>query len=553
MAHRELETDIAIIGGGTGGYAAALAVARAGRRCVIVEPTDWIGGQFTSQAVPPDENRWIEGDASVQSATGSYLAFRESVRQWYRDNRPLTDAARANKRLSPGAGWVSHLCFEPRVAHTITTRDLAPHVAAGRVTILLEHEPIEAEVDRDQIRSVTAQSISGDRVTIRAAYFLDATELGDLLALSRTEYRIGAESKAEYGELHGHATGDPNDQQAISWCFALEHRPGEDHTIQKPASYNFWRDFVPPLDTGWPGKFFQWTVAGHDNGPPHPWKFKPWPQEPDAGEMEMWRYRRISDRSIYRSNAKDVPPDVALINMVQMDYFLKPVLDVSKQAQAEAFEAARQQSLSFLYWMQTEAPRFDGTNGVGFPGLKLRGDEIGTSDGLAKAAYIRESRRLDAITIITEGHVGTDQRRAEGRPNQDASPYGMAEPFHDSVGIGHYRLDLHPSTGLRNSVFAQSAPFRIPMGALIPKRVRNLLAAGKCLGVTHVTNGAYRLHPIEWNIGESAGALAAFCIERGMEPKQVRESTTILREFQQQLRKDGIALDWPWERGAGLA
>ena len=49
---------------------------------------------------------------------------------------------------------------------------------------------------------------------------------------------------------------------------------------------------------------------------------------------------------------------------------------------------------------------------------------------------------------------------------------------------------------------------------MIPVRVENLLPGGKNLGVTHITNGAFRLHPVEWNVGEAAGILAAFCLER---------------------------------------
>lgn len=550
---RELETDVCIVGGGTGGVAAALAVARNSRRCVVIEPTDWVGGQLTAQAVPPDENRWIEYENGIPSATGSYLHFRDAARQWYRDHRPLTDDALADKTLNPGNGWVSHLCIEPRIAHAVLMRELQPHVEAGRITIVLEHEPVSADVDADRVRAVTATGKDGTSTTVRAAYFLDATELGDLLPLTGTGYRVGAEAKSEFGELRGHPVGDPNDQQAITWCFAMEHRDGEDHTIAKPERYDFWRSFVPPLDTGWPGKLFDWTVAGHDNGPPRLWQFKPAPQKPSPGELEMWRYRRISYRSAYIAGAAGAAPDVALINMVQNDYFLKPLLDVWPETKAAALTEAKQQSLCWFYWMQTEAPRFDGSDRVGFPGLKLRGDEIGTTDGFAKAPYIRESRRVDAQFIVHEGHVGTEQRRLEKRPDQTASPYGMAEPFPDSVGIGHYRLDLHPSTGMRNSVYAQAAPFRIPLGALVPKRTLNLLAAGKCLGVTHVTNGAYRLHPIEWNVGESAGELAAFCLTRGCSPADVRSQTALLREFQTELRKHEIPLDWPWERGQGLA
>ena len=98
-----------------------------------------------------------------------------------------------------------------------------------------------------------------------------------------------------------------------------------------------------------------------------------------------------------------------------------------------------------------------------------------------------------------------------------------AQAFHDSVGIGAYRIDLHPSTAGRSYVDVSSWPFQIPLGALIPVRVRNLLPACKNLGTTHITNGCYRLHPVEWNIGEASGALAAYCLDKDLVPRQVRE------------------------------
>jgi len=279
----------------------------------------------------------------------------------------------------------------------------------------------------------------------------------------------------------------------------------------------------------------------------------PAPQQPPQDELEMWRYRRIVDQSLYQSDVAANHPDVALINMVQMDYFLKPIVDVSREAKQKALTEAREQSLSFLYWMQTEAPRFDGTDGVGYPGLKLRGDELGTTDGFAKAPYIREARRLKARTIVTEAHIGTDQRRAENKPDQHLQPWGLAEAFPDSVGIGHYRLDLHPSTSMRNSIYVQSAPFRIPLGSLIPVRMKNVLAAAKNQGVTHITNGCYRMHPTEWNTGESAGLLAQHCVAKNLQPAQVHERIELIREFQKLIRSQGIPIQWPWENDALLA
>lgn len=554
MQSSEQRTSILIVGGGTGGVAAALAIARRGGNCIVTEPTDWVGGQLTSQAVPPDENRWVEPDQPVRGVTGSYQAFRQAVRQWYRDNRPLTDAAHDNPRLNPGNGWVGRLCCEPRVAHLALQEMLAPHVQSGAVRILLHHEPISADVDGDRVRAVTfADRAGGGRVTISADYFLDATETGELYPLAKIEYAVGAEGRAEYGEMHAHpGRPDPGDFQAISWCFALEHRPGESHVIDKPARYDFWREYVPPLDHPWPGRLFSWTVCSGDDRTPKEFKFVPWPDEPAPDELEMWRYRRINDCGLYREEGRGEHPDVSLINWVQMDYFQRSIIDVPADQKKLALEEAREQSLSLLYWLQTEAPRWDGSSRIGYPGLKLRGDELGTPDGFAKAPYIREGRRLKARTVVTEAHVGTEQRRLERRAMQDVKPWGMAEPFADSVGIGHYRLDLHPSTGMRNSIYVQAAPFRIPMGALIPLRVRNVLAAGKGLGVTHITNGCYRLHPVEWNIGESAGALAVWCLQQSRAPHAIQGNIDRVREFQNTLVADGIPLAWAWEKNAGL-
>ena len=138
---------------------------------------------------------------------------------------------------------------------------------------------------------------------------------------------------------------------------------------------------------------------------------------------------------------------------------------------------------------------------------------VGTADGLAKAPYIRESRRIRAEFTVSERHVGTEARRGLLK-----SRGVFAEPFPDCVGVGSYRIDLHPSTGGNNYIDISSLPFQIPLVLLIPKRVENLLPACKNLGTTHITNGCFRLHPVEWGIGEAAGALAAFCLEHHESP-----------------------------------
>ena len=224
-----------------------------------------------------------------------------------------------------------------------------------------------------------------------------------------------------------------------------------------------------------------------------------------------------------------------MVNWPQNDYVRLNIIDQPEKIVNRAFYEARQLSLSLLYWMQTEAPRPDG--GAGYPGLHLRPDITGTDDGLAKYPYIRESRRVKARFTVTEQHIGYEFRQAEGRDR--------AEQFDDSVGIGCYRIDLHPSTGGNNYIDIGSMPFQIPLGAMLPVRMENLIPSGKNIGTTHITNGCYRLHPVEWNIGETAGLLAAFCLERKLRPQQIGEKIDLLREFQSLLRDQGIETEWP--------
>lgn len=523
----EIRTDVLVVGGGLGGLAVALTAAQLGHRVVLTEENDWLGGQLTSQAVPPDEHPWIESGYS----SPSYRRLREGIRTYYRRHYPLRAQVAADPLLNPGLGFVSRLCHEPRVAVAVIEEMLAPYVAAGRLRILMGHSPIAAVADGDDIEAVALRDLeTGEEVSAWATYVVDATELGDVLEQANVEHVIGAESRDQTGELHAPAHANPLDQQAISWCFALDYRPGEEHVIDRPAGYSHWSEHVPPF---WPGPQLSWTDVDPINLDSRTRPIFTGDTD-DPGVRDLWHYRRILARAQFEPGFFD--SDISLVNWPQIDYWERPLLGVDDNARREALAACRDLSLSFLYWMQTAAPRLDG--GTGYPGLRLRPDVTGTADGLAKAAYVRESRRIRAKFTVVEQHVGVDAR------GTDAG----SELFDDSVGLGCYRIDLHPSTAGRSYVDVDSYPFQIPLGALIPIRVTNLLPANKNIGTTHITNGCFRLHPVEWSIGEAVGALVAFCLHTGLPPRKVRADRGQLAEYQRLLTDTlGISLAWPDE------
>ena len=320
--------------------------------------------------------------------------------------------------------------------------------------------------------------------------------------------------------------------QAFTVCFPIEHVEGADYTIEKPREWEFWHDYVPKLTPPWTGKLLSLVYCHPITLEPRNLGFDP------IKATGLFHYRRIVDRRNFVEGT--YAGDTTLVNWPQNDYLLGNPFECPSDEAAKHIESAKQLSLSLLYWLQTEAPRPDG--GTGWKGLRLRPDIVGTEDGLAKYPYIRESRRIRAEFTVLEQHVGTDARaKALGQAKEEIS----AENFPDSVGIGSYRIDLHPSTGGDNYIDISSLPFQIPLGALIPQRVENLLPACKNLGVTHITNGCYRLHPVEWNIGEAAGALAAFCQAKKRAPREVWKQAALLKEFQNLLADQGVPLSWP--------
>ena len=489
--------DVAVIGGSLGGVQAARAACSRGLRVYLCERTDWIGGQLTSQAVPPDENRWIES----QGATQSYLAYRKAVREAYLADPEASELLRGQRVFCPGHSWVSRVAHAPVLAHRLLRESLNPFLESGLLTLELNARCAEAEVRDDRVQAVIKENVRGERERIEAAFFLDATDTGELLPLTGTEYRIGAESRAETGEPHAPEQADPGDQQPITWVAALELTRDRE-PMKKPERYG---EFLQTrvLDAFLLG----WKKSGADGQ-----RFAFYDHTPGALDLGLWSYRRIQYTPYYR----DGRPEISLLNWPQNDYPFGNVVDDPRAE--EHLAGARELTRCCVYWLRSQ----------GYP-VKLRGDVVGTEDGLAKAPYIRESRRIVARQTVTEQEIAQAWNSAPRiRP--------------DSVGVGHYAIDLHHTTHTRTTFYEPAQPFEIPLGAMIPERMRNLIPACKNIGTTHVTGGCFRLHPVEWTVGEAAGYLAAYCIRNAMDPADVAD--TRLAEFQRLLEENGFQLHW---------
>lgn len=503
--------DLVIIGAGMGGVSAAYEAARDGLKVCMTEPTLWIGGQMSSEGVSAfDDNEWID----TTGATASYRELSNRIRAIYKAKMPAARQA-ASAPLNPGNCWVSHLCFEPQKGAQALQSMLQPLIKAGKITIWLHTVPVEVERDNRTLKSLLAYDFANRAwLRLKGEYFIDASEWGDGILLSGLPFRVGAEAKSDTGERDAPEQADPNAIQSFTYPFILLNPLNASKTPQ---------DNRPPGYDSLKSTFTLKVDYGHGRAP----TYGVFTRQPDT-PGSFWDYRRSVDAAQYRPGI--FAGDLSMINWQSNDQCDARLMSGDPLAQAAALQGAKRRSLAFAWWLRHDVERDDGA-GRGYPSLRLLAQAMGSQDGLAQQPYIRESRRMIALRTIVEEDIA-----AEFQPGARAALYP------DTIGIGQYPIDSH-SCG-RVDFVSGTKPFEIPLGALIARDVDNLLAASKNIGTTHITNGAYRLHPTEWSIGEAAGATVAWSMRHGVTPADLDRNPAEIASLQQSLLRRGHPIFW---------
>jgi hypothetical protein len=254
---------------------------------------------------------------------------------------------------------------------------------------------------------------------------------------------------------------------------------------------------------------------------------------------------------------------------------------------AETLQKGEENAIAYFYWLVLGTTDSQLGEGVKTPNphhVYLQGlnSPMGTVHGLSKYPYMREGRRIigrpdfthpDGFMIseidISRRNYQDDYYRQTLSPDTyrrlqatlaglegisvldgEESPDQVSRRkrstiYPDSVGIGHYAIDFHPCMTLspaetpgnterkgERQGAGQAYPFEIPLRALIPQRIDNLLIAGKSIAVSHIAAAAYRVHSFEWSSGAAAGTTAAFALENNLLPYQLVDQTPIIKQKQ---------------------
>ncbi len=436
---RRENTGVLVIGGTTSGISAGLQASRLGIPTVIVEETPMLGGMMTSAGVSA-----TDGNHDLHS--GIWDEFHKQLIKHYGSEAALA------------TGWVSNTQFEPHVGDSIFK---AMGSAEKNLSVIYGYHLTQILKEGSKVTGAVFENERKELLTVNAKVVIDATDLGDGLAMSGAAYDLGMEAKSVTGEENAPEKANPIIQD-LTWAAVLkDFGPGADKTIPKPKNYD------PTLYNGCCSMTVDSILIDCK-------KMLSYGRLPNQKHMINWP-----------RHGNDIYLDVVELNFAQLK---------------QELIKAKERTLGFIYYIQTE---------LGFKNLGLAEDEFTTSDQLPFVAYHREGRRLRGIQRLTINHV--------------LDRYGKSPLYRTGISVGDYPVDHHHACNPETpKISFPSVPsFSIPLGTLIPEKIDGLIVSDKAISVSNIINGSTRLQPCVLLTGQAAGVLAALSVKNKIPVREV--------------------------------
>ncbi len=588
-----VDCEIMIVGGGLAGTATAYESLLAGRTVCMTEITDWVGGQISSQGTTALDEYPMQ--RSLLYYPQGYIELRERVEARY-------------GTLNPGECWVSVSCFMPDDANDILRDMLADAEAKGggelkwfpntvvkevslngpgnQITSLvaIQHSPAPgtAPLNSDRLSQIiddaytyedsarlTKTVIQFIPIEVEAGagaasvprpadwYVVEATETGELIALADVPYQLGLDPRSHLNPSSPVTERDPYCTQGYTYTFAMQ-RTADRQTYDVP---DFYETYAP---------YYSWD-EGRDY----------------LETAEDWSnfFILTHDQLI---TAGQLAPGGWMGGL-----------------RTEALRKGEEMAMGYFYWLvlgDSNAIRDDSLKDPDPYHLYLQGldSPMGTEHGLSKYPYIREGRRIigrpapgyrsgfqmNEVDISWKDYSEDSYYRetldpetyrrlrlelarqdataaiAEDTPAGEISQRTRARIFPDSVGIAQYAIDFHPCMvdtpveklgnierpGVRQA-HGPAYPGQIPLRALIPQQIDNLLVAGKSIAASYIVTASYRVHSFEWAVGTGAAHTLDFALRNGVMPYELVDNLPNrdpqLEQLQAEIAASGNPVSFP--------
>jgi hypothetical protein len=487
--------DVVIAGAGTGGVSAAIQAARLGARVLLLEETDWIGGQMGAAAVGNmDEGK---GPKSTPPS-GIYAEFLNRMSAFYNARGKTFNTCYYENNSN---------CFDPSAIHQVLNEMIADvnsgkiNKTSGHIDLSLMDRVVRVLSNGDTITGV----VTAQQKTYQSKILIDATEYGDVLPLTPARYRMG------------HSIGEDNGKsctQYITWSAVIRKYPqgvpSELVAQNPPPEYDRYSKRMRTalrIDGNSTGKTAPMNFALHN-------AYRGFPDLANPGNYSGTEGSRITRTGLNLLN--DFP--------VNTDIF-------DREKRRKIICEAKLKTLANIYYIQTELgeKQWAIANDEGYDSAYNQANscpdvpqEYKTIErNFPPAPYVRESIRLVGEYTLTAGDIKREH-------SWDKSARGFA----DAIAVGNYADDLHGCKtpgDLESDLESLSdlpegfimGPFQVPLRSLIPEKVDGLLAAEKNISQSRIANGATRLQPITMLTGEAAGTLAGLAVAEHLQPRAV--------------------------------
>ncbi len=567
------ECEVVVIGGSFGGIAAASQTMGAGVQTCLIELTPWLGGQISAQAVSAiDKSHTMQAKGNFADSWERLTAL---IRQQPVDLPSWTNLPAGTKVAEINSCWVGNLCFPPNAgakAAEVWLKQAAQNSPNSRWATSTAFKGASFDPRGRFIQAVHAvRRIPKDanyrplgrlsqelvpwyfwtsdevftKVPIRLQppagkrmLVIDATDTAELVGWAGIPYRVGSEGKATTGEVNAASKDNPECTQAFTFPFALaiyddrgkskanlaKIQPGWSKAVHR-SMYDL-ENF--PMFTG--RSFFNYRRIVNATGSDRR-------GTPGRGDIAMINWNRGNDWGIMN------PPLL----------MTEALLQQSGQRQNwtggmnyNALKDGENHALLFAEWLMENKAQ------PNFPLSLLQGAEspMGTESGLSMYPYIREGRRI-------LGRAAYGQQEFQIREQDIRNDMTGGRDFRaTAVALTHYDVDIHGCRYMNwepsnSAEFAPSwedrvGPVYIPLEALIPQQVDNLLMGGKGLAVTHIVNAVTRIHNGEWGVGTAAGTVAAWLLREAPPNTTPAEIVPkgLMPKLQTYLKQQGVELDW---------
>ena len=506
----QAEYDVCVYGGTSAGVIAAYAVAKQGKKVLLVEPGYRLGG-MTSGGLG-------------QTDIGNKQVVKGLALDFYR-------------RVGATYGRLESWIFEPSVAESI----FKDYISRGNVEVLYGHRIVDAKKQGASITSINVESVENLAQTksIAAKVFIDCSYEGDLMARAGVTYVVGREDNKIYGEDH--------------------------NGVQMQHLHQFVDNVDPYIEKGNPASGLLWGISdaalaptGSGDNMVQAYNYRicltsdkenmlpiEKPANYDASRYELL-LRIIEAQKLYALNnyfiISPMPNNKTDINnrgafstdMIGMNHSYP---EASYEERAEIIQAHKDYTLGLLWFMGNDErvpkPLRDQMLALGLPK-----DEYLEYGHWTPQLYIREARRLVGEYVATQANCDNVAKVDDG--------VGMAAYTMDSHNCQRVVIIKDGKAMVKNEGNVEikgGLPYDVSYRCLTPKREEcdNLLVP-VCLSASHIAYGSIRMEPVFMLLGQSAAKAACLAIDGGVKVQEV-DVTKIQRMYDEDPLLDGTPAD----------